>query len=133
LPAAVEVGGGEQEQILKSLLERMRAKAPEDYVVVLGVLSAPLDVTLQCGGADLCGLELSNVHVVDALPVPLHVSLMQLMWGSSQSRELQELGLGTGTHAQPEMAMASFPEAYRGHAFWAPSVSTFIASLPCDP
>ena len=131
--AAAEGGSAAAEGGLAAMQMFLQRHSPrlDDYVAVLGVLSSPLEVTLQRGGEALCALTLTNVHVVDALPVPLHISLMQLQARGNLPAGVDWLGLDhVSAGQQPEVTRDSFPAAYHGRAFWAPSTSTFIAGLP---
>mmetsp|Transcript_7984 Transcript_7984/g.32958 ORF Transcript_7984/g.32958 Transcript_7984/m.32958 type:complete len:218 (-) Transcript_7984:280-933(-) len=98
---------------------------------VLGMLAEPLAVTVKTRGGDdepahRIDLALDGVLVVDALPVPLHVSIKALQAAAEgdpvQAEALAAIsglcGCGDPRAREAPFAATSFPEAYRAHPFW---------------
>lgn len=96
-----------------------------DDARVLGRLTSPLQIALKIEDAAVIPLSLDDVHVVDGLPVPLHVSTAFLESEIRQAGGQQVLWPGAGGCAKfvPE----TFPERYHSNPFWQPSPVIFLA------
>ena len=97
-----------------------------------GMLDRPLTVRLLNGGR--AEVELTDVLVVEDLPVPLHIS----------AKARPEL-LATGAFGPPpfylwadvpdnmKLEKGNFPERYREHPYWQDNGVVYLGGLADDP
>jgi hypothetical protein len=100
---------------------------------VLGKLTVPLQISLKMENAASIPLSLVDVHVVDGLPVPLHVSTKTIESDIVHQDGMQRVVWGIGRGGFAKFERETFPERYHSHPFWQPSVFTFAAGLHPTP